>query len=354
MQYELFKMINKNPKFPTTRYQGSKSKLIEWYEYILKDLKYNTVLDAFGGTGSVSYMFKKLGKEVTYNDILKFNYNIGKCLIENNSVELNKSDLEFLLKKYDDIDYPNFIHNEFEDIYFTTEENKWLDIIIKNISLLNNEYKKSIAYFALFQSCIIKRPYNLFHRKNLYVRTSDVKRSFGNKKTWDTPFEEHFKKFVKEANQAIFDNGKINKAINEDIFEINDKFDLVYIDSPYVSKNGTGVDYLDFYHFLEGIVNYDDWKSKINYNSKHKSLKRKKEVSTWANKKEISSLFEKLFEKFKDSIIVMAYRSDGIPAVEEICNMMKKYKTEVIKTEVTSYQYALSKTQTQEVLIIGK
>ena len=42
---------------------------------------------------------------------------------------------------------------------------------------MKNEKKQALAYFALFQSCIIKRPYNLFHRKNLYVRTKEMKRS---------------------------------------------------------------------------------------------------------------------------------------------------------------------------------
>jgi len=83
-------------------------------------------LDAFGGTGSVSYLFKQIGKSVIYNDNLE------------------------------------------------------------------DEYEQAIAYFALFQACIIKRPYNLFHRKNLYVRMAKVKRSFGNKKTWDSSFEEMF------------------------------------------------------------------------------------------------------------------------------------------------------------------
>lgn len=36
------------------------------------------------------------------------------------------------------------------------------------------------------------------------MRTSNVKRSFGNKKTWDTPFVDWFLKFVKEANHSIF------------------------------------------------------------------------------------------------------------------------------------------------------
>ena len=56
--------------FPSTRYQGSKNKILDWISYSTKDLSFETVLDAFGGTGSVGYMFKKQGKQVFYNDYL--------------------------------------------------------------------------------------------------------------------------------------------------------------------------------------------------------------------------------------------------------------------------------------------
>lgn len=65
-------------------------------------------------------------------------------------------------------------------------------------------YKKAIAYNALFQSCLAKRPYNLFHRKNLEMRTRDVVRGFGNKATWDRPFSEHFRTFVNEIINQYF------------------------------------------------------------------------------------------------------------------------------------------------------
>jgi adenine-specific DNA methylase len=44
--------------------------------------------------------------------------------------------------------------------------------------------------------------------------------------------------------------------LNFDVFDFDDDVDLVYIDTPYISKEGVDVDYLDFYHFLKGIVNY--------------------------------------------------------------------------------------------------
>lgn len=45
---------------PSTRYQGSKYKIIDWIDYYTKDLQFDSVLDAFGGTGCVGYMFKKM------------------------------------------------------------------------------------------------------------------------------------------------------------------------------------------------------------------------------------------------------------------------------------------------------
>ena len=70
-------------KFPSTRYQGSKQKFVDWIWDCVKDIPFRSALDAFGGTGSVSFRLKEEGKRVTYNDILPFNHIIGKALIEN-------------------------------------------------------------------------------------------------------------------------------------------------------------------------------------------------------------------------------------------------------------------------------
>lgn len=351
IQNRLFN-VPTTPKFPTTRYQGSKSKYVDWIWACVKDLSFHSVLDAFGGTSVVSYKFKKHGKQVTYNDILFFNSIIGKALIENDSEQLTTEDLEFILTKHDDMDYPNFIERTFEDVYYTDEENRWLDVVITNISHVLNDYKRAIAYFALFQACIIKRPYNLFHRKNLYIRFQEVKRSFGNKVTWDTSFDSHFKNFVKEANNAIFSNYKKNVSINKNICEVVNNFDLVYIDTPYISESGVGLDYLDFYHFLEGITHYKEWEKMIDPKSKHKRLKLN--GSDWSKKDRIESAFESLIHQFKDSILVISYRSNGIPSIDQIKTILVNNGKKVTIHESKEMKYALSKRKSNEVLIIGE
>ena len=335
---------------PSTRYQGSKYKLVDWINYNTRHLLFDTMLDAFDGTGCVSYMFKKQGKQVFYNDILKFNSYIATALIKNSTEILEEKDINFILTKHLSIKYPTFIQDNFKDIYFTQDENKWLDIVITNIFKISNEYKKAIALYALFQSCIIKRPYNLFHRKNLYIRTSNVTRTFGNKKTWDTSFEEHFKHFIKEENNAIFDNNKENLVFCKDALNLNISADLVYIDTPYISSKGTGVDYLNFYHFLEGLVNYKDWNILIDNKTKNKKMFHVE--NNWCNKEKIYSSFKNLFCKFKNSILVVSYRENGIPTIDELVNILKNYKNK-IEIKTIDYKYALSNNNTKEVLIIA-
>lgn len=342
---------NLTRQFPSTRYQGSKSKLVSWIWDSIKDLDFSTCLDAFGGTGVIAYKLKTEGKEVTYNDRLKFNHHFGRAFIENSEIVLSADDVDWILAPHDNIDYPDFIEKTFTDIYFTDEENAWIDRVISNIYAIENSYKQSLAFFALAQACIVKRPYNLFHRKNLYIRMADVERSFGNKTSWDKPFAEWFRLFVDEANQAVFDNACSNYAMNKDALSIANQYDLVYIDTPYISKKGVATDYRDFYHFLEGLTMYDKWSDELDTKSKHLRLKR--QPSAWTDKKQIHSAFDQLFANFADSTLVVSYRSDGIPSEQELVEILSRYKqVEVI--EYGQYQYALSTNKkSRELLLIG-
>jgi adenine-specific DNA methylase len=341
------------PQFPSTRYQGSKAKLAAWIAEQLAPLDFQSVLDGFGGTGAVAYVLKQAGKTVTYNDLLRFNSTIGQALIENTHICLDEQSLGPLLQDRAELSYPDLIQRNFPGIYFTDEENRWLDHRLYHIRQLAQAYEKAIALFALFQACIVKRPYNLFHRKNLYVRLAEVERSFGNKSSWDRPFEDWFRLFVGEANRAVFDNGQANRSLNQDILQINGDYDLVYLDPPYISGQGLGLDYRDFYHFLEGMTFYEDWESQIDYRSKHRRLKR--QPSPWLDKQAIYGAFEQTLARFESSLIVISYRSDGWPRLSELESLLKRYKATVQVIAYGEYQYVLSKNrQSKEVLLIGQ
>ena len=342
--------------FPKTRYQGSKLKLVSWFLPFFQHLKFETVLDAFAGTGTVSYLFKKMNKQVTYNDYLIFNTIIGRALIENRSKTFPEKKIRSLFEYENNTSYQTIIQNNFKDIYYTDEENHLLDLLVQNIYQLSDTYEQSLAFFALFQACIQKRPFNLFHRKNLYVRLNDVQRSFGNKKTWDTPFINLFTKALKEANNAVFDNGHTNKALNFPVENIPipaEGFDLVYLDPPYISSKGVGVDYRGFYHFLEGICHYNEWEKYIDQESKHKRLKVI--PNDWTNPKKNFKAFEQVIHRYQDSKIVISYRSPGIPSIKELRVLLGSYKTNVLVKD-KEYKYVLTSTtnKVHEVLIIAE
>jgi adenine-specific DNA methylase len=346
---------------PSTRYQGSKRRILSWLYDNFKDLEFCTVLDGFGGTGSVSYLFKMMGKDVTFNDVLASNYQTGIAFIKNNSVKLDQSDIEFLLSE-NGFKYPTFIQDTFKDIYYFDFENKWLDIVNFNINMLSTRYKgatlkkkKALAHHALFQACLSKRPFNLFHRKNLYLREANVKRSFGNKKTWEIDFSTLFIKFAQEASQKIFSNGKENKAICKDIMNIkNDTFDMVYLDPPYTrTLDKYPKDYYSFYHFFEGLVDYEHWSSRIDFSTKNRCLLKKQ--TEW-EKNSIHDNFEHIFEEFQDSIIAISYGSPGTPSIQEIKELLSQYKSDISVFQ-KEYSYKLNHKNGNgmyEVLIIGK
>lgn len=191
------------------------------------------------------------------------------------------------------------------------------------------------------------------------MRTATVDRSFGNKTTWDRPFPYYFERFLREANEAIFDNNRHdNQALNRNVFDMENNYDLVYIDPPYVSNKGIGVNYKEYYHFLEGMTNYSNWESNIDYSSKHLRLKREDD-NNWSKLAKTEENFEKIIKNFADSKLVLSYRTPGIPSIDKIKEIIESYKDVTSLTKYFyNYRYVLSKTHKKEenfeVLIIAK
>ncbi len=348
-------------KAPTTRYQGSKRRLLPWIYENVRHLKFQTVLDGFGGTGSVSYLFKLMGKQVTFNDILVSNYQSGIALIENDYLKLEESDIEFITYR-NGFKYPDFIRRTFKDVYYLDHENRWLDVVALNIKMLSEKYKgrvlrikQALAYHILFQACLCKRPFNLFHRKNLYLRTARVKRSFGNLKTWNRRFRDLLLRFYEEISDKIVSNDRQNEAMCTDVMQLKrTSFDLVYLDPPYARLDDQRPkDYRSLYHFFEGLVRYDDWKQELDWNTNNRCLLRKE--SEW-EKNSLEENFCRLFRKFQDSTIVVSYGEPGYPPVRTIRNVLAQYKRRVsiVKRE---QKYSLNQnngSEMHEVLMIGE
>lgn len=298
---------------------GSKNKIInEIWKYI-KDLEFESFLDCFAGSNVVGYYLKCQGKRVYTNDFLTFSYINSKSIIENSTTILDPADIDLLLKENHN---PGFIQRTFKDIFFSEEENKFLDKVRFNISSIQDEYKSSVALSALVRACLKKRSRGVFTfvGERYDDGRADMKKSI----------ETHFIESINIYNKAVFDNGFKNKAFNNKSEDFHIKTDLVYFDPPYYTPKSDN-DYVRRYHFIEGLVkNWDG----ITIQEKSKVKKFESYKSPFAKKDSAYTAFEDLFKKYKESIIVISYSSNCYPTKEELTSMLLKYKNNVIVHEI--------------------
>jgi adenine-specific DNA methylase len=340
--------------FPKTRYLGSKRKLLQSLFEVFSAIEFDTALDPFSGTGAASYLLKSMNKSVTLCDSMAFNTVCGRVLVEND-IPLFKDVASRVLqeaKKSDLCD--GMVEKTFDGLFFFKDENRFIDRCLYTIQSLEG-LERDAALYLLGQACLIKRPYNLFHRANLNMRSRDVVRSFGNKTTWDKPFAEHMMWFAEEADCAIFKGNEQCRAYRSDVFTIAPEgFDLVYLDPPYVSARGAHVDYADYYHFLEGLVDPLSWASRILHQYKHKPIDDKGK-SPFSDPLRIAEAFEAVISQFSRSTMVISYRSDGIPSIEDIVRYLTKAGKTACVLDAGKYTYALSTNRTsREAFIVAK
>lgn len=302
--------------FPATRFMGSKTKLLDFIWENVKRFKFNSVLDAFSGSGVVGYMFKTKGKSVYSNDVLQYSFNIAKALIENNKGIIDNEDLITLLGK--SVKTDGFIRKTFKDLYFTDEEYLFLEQVWHRSRLLKGAEKQALALSALCRACIKKRPRGIF--------TYTGHKYDDGRKDLRTNIKQHFINAIEGFNGAVFDNNQTNFAANGDIFDLKERnFDLVYMDPPYFSTRSDN-DYLRRYHFVEGLCSY--WRD-VEIQTSTKTKKIKKYQTQFDSKNAIYNSFHRLFEMFPRSILVVSYSSNSLPTKEEMIEILKKYRRNV-------------------------
>lgn len=306
---------------------GSKRKLLPSLHKIFEQIEFDSALDAFSGTASVGYLLKMMGKKVHSNDYLLFNHYISTALVENSSVRLSDDDVQELIQFTSGAD--NFIEKEFSGIYFDKKDCRWLDSVIANIDLLENEYKQAIALTALCRACIKKRPRGIFTYTGM--RYDDGRRDLR------LALADQFVEAVDLINKSVFNNGKRNQSFNSDIMKFSKKnYDLVYLDPPYFSLKSDN-EYSRRYHFLEGLVSY--WSHvKIDYTTKTKKIKRVE--SDFTSRSTVVPAFEALFDKFKDSTLVVSYSSNCYPDAKLMKSLIRSAGKAVELVEL-DYTYSV-------------
>lgn len=335
-------------KYPSTRYMGSKNKLLEEIWGLARQFEFENVLDLFSGSGIVSYMFKTQGKQVISNDYMCMASTYAKAMVENNTVTLSPKDVQCLLQPAPLAD--NFVTSTFKDLYFPDEDNQFIDQIRHNIKGLKSSTKRALAMTALMRACLKKRPRGIF----TYVghRYDD------GRKDLTTSFESQFLNAVEAVNNAVFDNGKQNKSLNGDALEVKAiENSLVYIDPPYYSPLSDN-EYVRRYHFVEGLAR--GWEG-VEIQEHTLTKKFKSYPTPFSSRKGAHEAFDTLFRRFKNNILMVSYSSNSQPTMDEMLEIMAKYKTNVEVVPV-DYRYSFgnqnhkvgnNKNEVQEYLFMG-
>jgi adenine-specific DNA-methyltransferase len=347
------------PHFPRTRFQGSKRKLLSELAAVLDKSISGKALDLFSGSGSVTLLLRQLGHAVVANDYLKFANNTAWVFLNSNQKLLAVVDWKAILMDLltrDPVGGENLVQKNFGGIYFTEEENQQIDRFAQNAQRLPR-FEKAVVTYAVGQALLMKRPYNLFHRANLSMRQTNVKRSFGNAATWERPIIDHAYGAIMELTMFPFnETNAIHTVQNVNTSSLSclsdDEVSLVYLDPPYVAANGKAIDYADFYHFLEGLVTYSLFDSG-NASFAHRPIVQ--QSTRWSSPETACIELAEIARTWPKALLVMSYRDDGSPSADAITEILRRSGREVSVAKLQPYQYALSTVRaSSELMLIAR
>lgn len=305
-------------RYPELRYMGSKKRLLPWIHGVLDTLDFESAHDPFSGAGSVAYLMKAMGRRVVASDFLNFASVVARATVENSHVRLDGRAIRRLVDATPSAH--NFIEKTFSGVFFTPEDLRFLDRVSGNIRQLESPYEQSLAFAALFRSCLKRQPRGVFTVSGNLSHYDDGRRDLR------LSLEEHFLEQIEVFNAAVFDNGRRNHALRADVFDLPKKsVDLVYLDPPYVPRSDDNC-YIKRYHFLEGLSCY--WQG-LPIDTSTKVKKIAKRYTPFSYRRTAVEAFDKLFARFARSTIVLSYSSNGYPDLPELERLMRKHKPKV-------------------------
>ena len=301
--------------FPRVRYMGSKYKVVPALVEILAGIEFDTVLDAFSGSGVVAYALKAMGKQVTTNDFLMFAATISRATVANSDTQLSQNDIDRILSP--NADGRDFIRRTFEGLYFPPADLAFLDSAWSHIDEMDSP-RRDLALSALCLAAARKQPRGVFTVTDL--RYDDGRRQL------HTSLADLFREAVTEYNSAVFNNGHEHQVLCDDVFNLHpDSYDLVYLDPPYAPPRDDNC-YIKRYHFLEGLAVY--WRGqRILHETKTKKLEKR--YTPFSYKSTIRDALARTFRRFRRSTIVLSYSSNSVPDSNEVVALLKAEKRRV-------------------------
>jgi adenine-specific DNA-methyltransferase len=332
-------------QFPRLRYMGSKYALLPHLAATFDEAGGRTALDAFSGSGVVSYLLKTQGYQVTSNDFLQFPGTITTAAVVNQATTLSAGEIERICgPAADDRD---FIRTTFKDVFYTDQDRTFLDSAWSHIDQLGG-HKRALAISALILSAARKQARGVFTFTGL--RYND------GRKDLRLSMAAHFRIAALEYNRVVFSNRLRNRSLSCDVHDLEPLgYDLVYLDPPYAPPRDDA-DYIKRYHFLEGLSCY--WQGQtIMHDTITKKLQKR--YTPFAFKNTIVEALRNTFKQFYESTIVLSYSSNALPPADVIEALMREVKSDVEVRRI-SHNYSFGthgsalRNKVDEYLFIGR
>jgi len=347
----LVNAINSQSDFASTSnpYVGNKRKiLVDIVMTVYENLRYdeiNYVCDLFAGSSVVGSFFKKLGKTVYSNELLKSSYMNGVALQNSDGSEITPNAWEFMLNNKNK-NADKFVEAKYAGKRFTQKEAEFIDNYYANAEELYG--KTDGGKYCILQStimqfimshCFVGGRLNsgqviasLDHRLQ-HQRNNNCEMNFSKMK----PFA-----FNCGGPQSYFSNSDVFDFLKKG-FDKNP--DLIYIDPPY---GGQQSDYASMYQFFEEYLartNFDNISYLKGTSDKFSKSKTYKD-----------SFAEVLIALPKESCWMISYNDSSWADIDIIVDMLRKHKTIVTVKEIKySYKHRSSENVSGfEYLIIGQ
>lgn len=219
------------------RYLGNKFKLLPFIRRVVDEECNNvsSVLDAFSGTGSVSFAFRD--KRLVVNDMMYCNYLVALCWFSPQAVDKRK--IAELLEYYNSVDTSreeNYMWENFRDTYFSADVCRRIGFVREDLEQRFNRNELNERERAIIVTSMI-------------YAMDKIAQTCGH---YDAYRQRQIRHDELELRYPVinYDNNPENVCLNGNINDLaSDLYvDLVYLDPPYNSRQ-----YSDAYHLLENV-----------------------------------------------------------------------------------------------------
>ena len=310
------------------RYAGNKRKIVPKILKLTSGLNVNKVLDGFSGSTVVSQAFKNDKYVVGCNDISVYSKVFAECFL------LNKKPQSFFVPFIEELNSLIGIDGWFTSNYggydingsAVQKDGKKRPFQIHNTKRIDAIRDKIDSFFP--NDCIEKSVLITSLILSMDKVSNDMGHQVSYLKTWT---KKSYSNIILEVPNFKIDNLD-HKVYQKTIFDIKDKYDLVYVDPPYGTSNKqtptSRVRYQSYYHIWTTICLNDKpntvGAANRRYDASSDSIKSS--ISEFENLdlKYVENSFIKLIDKFKDSHIIISYNNRSKVTIDKLLEIFDK------------------------------